>query len=112
MDIYTPVIVPMVGAPADWRMPDAASERNVKSVLAMLCGVVVWVVREQNRDSFDSHATSLYTGHPCHPWTALAVNFNFEFCHKSLSNAVGCWFIYSVPSACYDQEIRINSGYF
>ena len=45
----------MVGAPADRRMPDAASERNVKSVLAlitaMLCAVVVSAVREQNRDS-------------------------------------------------------------
>ena len=44
----------MVGAPADWRMPDAASERNVKCVLAlitaMLCGVVISVVREQNHD--------------------------------------------------------------
>ena len=73
----------MVGAPADWRMPDAARERNVKSVLAlitaMLCGVVVSAVREQNHDSFDSHATSLYTGHPCHPWTVwqliLILNF-------------------------------------
>ena len=43
---------------------------------------------------------------------SLAVNFNFEFCNKSLSNAVGCRFIFSVPSACYDQDIRINSGYF
>ena len=61
----------MVGAQADWRMPDAASERNVKSVLAlitaMLCVVVVSVSVSVTVIALILMQPAYTTGHPCHP---------------------------------------------